>query len=93
MAKPESLQLLAAEASKRLGLPQGGLDYYIAAIRESFEEAGLLLASSSLAPEQLHTQVGEWRARVQHGEHSLESLCREIGLRLATDQLIYLSHW
>ncbi|HVR30253.1 MAG TPA: NUDIX domain-containing protein [Thermoanaerobaculia bacterium] len=32
------------EASRRLHLPQGGLAYYVAAIRECFEEAGVLLA-------------------------------------------------
>src|SRR5262245_59068398 len=33
-----------ASASRRLGLPVQGLAYYVAAIRECFEEAGLLLA-------------------------------------------------
>ena len=32
-----------AQASARLALPQGGLDYSVAAVRECFEEAGLLL--------------------------------------------------
>jgi len=31
-------------ASRRLGLASGGLDYYVAAIRECFEESGLLFA-------------------------------------------------
>src|SRR5918993_4330592 len=29
------------QASRRLGLASGGLDYYVAAIRECFEESGL----------------------------------------------------
>src|SRR5215467_6984588 len=33
-----------AQASARLRVPEGGLNYWIAAIRECFEEAGLLLA-------------------------------------------------
>ncbi|HEY1227673.1 MAG TPA: NUDIX domain-containing protein, partial [Ramlibacter sp.] len=33
-----------AWASARLGLAEGGLDYYAAAIRECFEESGLLFA-------------------------------------------------
>src|SRR3954453_1248168 len=33
-----------AQASAALGLPSGGLAYWAAAIRESFEEAGVLLA-------------------------------------------------
>jgi len=32
------------EASSQLGLERGGLAYYVAAIREAFEEAGVLLA-------------------------------------------------
>ena len=39
-----------AEASRRLGLASGGLDYYVAAIRECFEESGLLFARAD-APE------------------------------------------
>src|SRR5262245_23480766 len=34
-------------ASRALGLPRGGLAYWIAAIREAFEEAGILLAYDS----------------------------------------------
>src|ERR1700690_1442110 len=33
-----------AEASRRLGLENGGLSYYVACLRELFEEAGLLIA-------------------------------------------------
>ena len=34
-----------AAASAQLGLPAHGLDYYIAAVRECFEESGLLFAT------------------------------------------------
>src|ERR1700722_9726447 len=33
-----------AEASRRLALDNGGLAYYVACLRELFEEAGLLIA-------------------------------------------------
>jgi len=36
--------LTDAEASARLGVEAGGLAYWVAAIRECFEEAGILLA-------------------------------------------------
>src|SRR4249920_136909 len=36
--------LTDAEASARLGLPEKGLAYWVAAVRECFEEAGVLLA-------------------------------------------------
>ncbi|WP_269759185.1 NUDIX domain-containing protein [Variovorax sp. E3] len=38
-----------AAASARLGVAEGGLDYYAAAIRECFEEAGLLFAADAHA--------------------------------------------
>jgi glyoxylase-like metal-dependent hydrolase (beta-lactamase superfamily II)/8-oxo-dGTP pyrophosphatase MutT (NUDIX family) len=76
-----------ATASAKLGMPQGGLDYYIAAIRECFEEAGLLFAHGS-AP----LDIAAWRCRLQRGE-SLLALCQALDLRLAANQLIYFSHW
>src|SRR2546430_11136362 len=41
-----------AEASAALGLPSGGLSYWVAAARECFEEAGILLAR--------HPDTGAW---------------------------------
>ena len=38
------LGLTEAQANQRLGLASGGLGYYVAAVRECFEEAGILLA-------------------------------------------------
>ncbi|MGE4338475.1 MAG: MBL fold metallo-hydrolase [Pigmentiphaga sp.] len=87
-----------AVASARLGLPQGGLGYWIAALRECFEEAGLLLARRP-GGEWLRTEdVGleRWhRARLDlhAGRVSLAGLCRDFGAELALDKLLYLSHW
>ena len=39
-----------AAASARLGLSSDGLHYWVAAVRECFEEAGLLLASDCQRP-------------------------------------------
>jgi len=36
-------QVSDQQASETLGIERGGLDYWVAAIRESFEEAGLLV--------------------------------------------------
>src|SRR5579884_3871317 len=41
---PIAIGLSDAEASAELGLPSGGLAYWVAAARECFEEAGILLA-------------------------------------------------
>ena len=44
-----------ADASRALGLPSGGLAYWVAAARECFEEAGILLARHALTGSWLDT--------------------------------------
>jgi len=78
-----------ARASEQLGLAHGGLDYYIAAVRECFEEAGLLFARTRASPEQL----GQWRAQLRSGERRWSELCELGRLRLDVAQLVYFSHW
>lgn len=79
-----------AAASRLLGLERGGLSYLVAAVRECFEEAGLLLAESEHGRP---LDYAELRARLCAGELSLADLCRQYGLRLALDRLAYLAHW
>jgi glyoxylase-like metal-dependent hydrolase (beta-lactamase superfamily II)/8-oxo-dGTP pyrophosphatase MutT (NUDIX family) len=74
-----------AEASRRLGVPAGGLAYWVCAMRECFEEVGLLYAYS-----------GETLARIdtpERGARSFADLVHAANLRLAADRLAYLSHW
>lgn len=86
-----------AQASRRLGLPEGGLDYLIAAVRESFEEVGLLLAcgTDGLAFDvAAHAQaLHPWRDRLQDGQASIADLCEAFDLRLDLRGLHYYSHW
>ena len=50
------LGLSDEEASRRLHLPSGGLAYYAGAVRECFEEAGILFAvdEHGVAPDPAH---------------------------------------
>ncbi len=87
-----------AAASAKLGVAQGGLDYYVAAVRECFEEAGLLFANDcGAAMVDLSGADGErwalWRGPLHRGERSIVELCQEAQLTLAVDRLVYLSHW
>jgi 8-oxo-dGTP pyrophosphatase MutT (NUDIX family) len=87
------------DASNRLGIARGGLAYWVAAIRESFEEAGILLAcdeggeivalDDATRAERFHA----YRARVEQGDHPLSELLREEGLRLPLERITYFSHW
>jgi len=87
-----------ATASARLGLESHGLDYYVAAVRECFEESGLLFALDANGAlleldAGLAERIAPWRGALHRGERSLLDLCEAFGLRLAVDRLAYLSHW
>ncbi|SPC15251.1 hypothetical protein CT19431_MP110015 [Cupriavidus taiwanensis] len=85
-------------ASERLGLPASGLDFYLAAVRECFEEAGLLFACDHegrlRSPHELDAAQQELlRQAVQRGGPGLAHACEQLGLRLAADRLAYHSYW
>lgn len=80
------------EAAEALGsdlTPDVALAAHLAAIRELFEEAGVLLADTT-APAQA---IGAGRSALLRGEATLASLAEELDLRLRTDLLVPLSRW
>jgi len=86
------------EWSDRLRLPEGGLDYPVAALRESFEEVGLLLACDAggraFDPAAHDTEMLHgWRTRLQRGETSIAAFCESFGLHLDVRGLAYYAHW
>lgn len=84
-----------AAASRRLSLPEGGLDFYVAAIRECFEEAGLLFARDErgcFPSSDLQAKLAPARGLVARGERDFGALCRDSGLALAADLLHYVAH-
>ena len=91
--------LTDAEASDLLRVPSGGLAYWVAAIRESFEEAGVLLARDEhgdfvrLNDPDSRQRFAAARHAVHDGALSLAEFCRQEGLRLAVDTISYVSHW
>lgn len=88
-----------AEASRVLDVPSGGLAYWVAAVRESFEEAGVLLAVDaagevvSFADEPVAERFVEHRRAVDSGERRLVEVCREEELRLDVGAIHYFSRW
>ena len=80
-----------APASAALGLDRGGLAYWVAAVRECFEEAGLLLARRrDGSPVPLRD---EDRRAVHAGKLSMVELCRRDDLVLDLGALRYVAHW
>jgi 8-oxo-dGTP pyrophosphatase MutT (NUDIX family) len=88
-----------ADASALLGLAEGGLAYWIAAVRECFEEAGILLALDaggdliSLADPDTAERFADHRSALNRGERALLEVCQKEEVRLATDRIHYFSHW
>ena len=73
--------------------------YYIAAIREAFEEAGLLLAYDTtrelvrLDDPEVIERFGLHRKAMHAGQRSLDAVCAEEMLMLAVDRLVPFGHW
>ena len=83
------------EASAVLGIPSGGLAFWVAAVRECFEEAGVLLARHSGGDVvSFADPVTEKRfTAYREAETRLVELCRVEALLLTTDRIHYHSHW
>ena len=80
-----------AAASRQLGLESGGLAYWVASVRECFEEAGVLLAERrDGAPLDLRD---EDRHAVHDGTLSMVELCRRDDLVLDLSTTHYVAHW
>jgi glyoxylase-like metal-dependent hydrolase (beta-lactamase superfamily II)/8-oxo-dGTP pyrophosphatase MutT (NUDIX family) len=85
-----------ADASARLGVDSGGLAYWVAALRECFEETGILLAegedglpidgarAAALAP---------LRALLHAGKLSFHEFLDKERLVLRAGELAYFGHW
>ncbi len=84
------LGLTEAQANERLKLPSGGIAYYVAAIRECFEDAGILLVcerngrriDAARAESLLH-----WR------DKPFRKLLEAEDLYLPAGELAYFGHW
>ena len=86
------------QASSLMGLPVGGQGYFIAAVREAFEECGLLLAYDGAGE---LVDLSGWdpstlrklREDLSSGADTLSAICAAHGWRLALDHLSYFAHW
>lgn len=86
-------------ASLRLGLAQGGLGYHVAALRELFEEAGLLVVCDEQGAGVLYDDAAQrgrldaYRAALNANETTLSEVLRAEGVRLDLGRIEYLAHW
>lgn len=87
-----------SDASQRLQLESGGLGYWIAVIRECFEEAGVLLGyrgSEWFSPvdDAEDDRFEAYRNELISGDRDFSELMANEGIELATDRVVYFSHW
>jgi 8-oxo-dGTP pyrophosphatase MutT (NUDIX family) len=90
------------EASELLGVESGGLAFFVAALRECFEEAGILLAYRAGATggdlyrpqdEAAESRLARFRVEVNAGRVGFLEACERAGVTLAVDRVLYFSHW
>ena len=82
--------LTEKQANERLGVSSGGIAYYVAAIRECFEEAGVLLAQDASG-----RQVSAKRAEnlMRWRNQPFRELLKAEDLYIPAGELAYLGHW
>ena len=97
-ASPELSPRQAHESIETAKSPERALGFYIAAIRETFEEVGALLTkpngggSPQIEPEAAG-QLKAARDAMRRGELSFVEWLSGRGLRPATEELVYFAHW
>lgn len=100
---PEAAELCAGltdeHASRLLGEERGGLAFWIAVVREAFEEAGVLLARWEdgrpvmFDTDELVARFAAHRAEVDAGRRTLVEVCRAEGVRLDAGGIHHFSRW
>lgn len=89
----------ASDANAMIGIDEGGLDYYSAAIREAFEESSVLLARQAdgcwaFSDGSIDQQaIRQSRDRLNAGELSWADFLEENDFRPAYDSLHYIAYW
>jgi 8-oxo-dGTP pyrophosphatase MutT (NUDIX family) len=86
------------EADRILGVDGGGRAFWLTAVRECLEEAGVILAvdgdgRSVDDSHPLFEDLGATRIALEAGTRSLADLLREHDLRVPLDQVAYVSNW
>jgi glyoxylase-like metal-dependent hydrolase (beta-lactamase superfamily II)/8-oxo-dGTP pyrophosphatase MutT (NUDIX family) len=85
-----------AQASARLGLPGGGLAYWVAAARECFEESGILLAfdEQDLPVDPRRAEALEpFRQPLNAGTLPFSEFLERENLFIHAREIAYYSHW
>lgn len=87
----------AESAQTRLALPAGagpnGIAYFTAAVREVFEETGLLLSDRIPTGGSATARLAEGREALMERHGSFLSLLADVNVQLAGARIEYIAHW
>jgi glyoxylase-like metal-dependent hydrolase (beta-lactamase superfamily II)/8-oxo-dGTP pyrophosphatase MutT (NUDIX family) len=78
------------EANARLDVSSGGLAYYVAAVRECFEEAGVLLAKEASGG---FVEAERAASLMRHRNQPFNEFLEREDLFVPADALAYYGHW
>jgi 8-oxo-dGTP pyrophosphatase MutT (NUDIX family) len=82
-------RLTADDAARRLALPSGdppAIAYYVAAVREAYEETAILLGSPDAS-------VGRYRDELLAGRLTFSDLLQRCACRVPAGDIAYFAHW
>ena len=81
------------EASKQLGIENNGLSFWIACIRECFEEVGVLLANPENPIMQDEEKLAKLRTDLNNKEITFKDICLSESLSLRVKNIVPCAHW
>ncbi|MEZ5232572.1 MAG: hypothetical protein R2749_07665 [Acidimicrobiales bacterium] len=89
-----------AEANRRLGVERGGLAFWVAALRECFEEAGILLARRradgapiDVTDPEIVARLAARRVELNAGRLGFAELIEAEQVELDAARIHYIAHW
>src|SRR5262249_44448665 len=93
-ARARSLAEAAAHVLDLTVSPEAALGYWIGAIRETFEEVGLLLARDAMGvePRLDHPRFADYRRACQEDNRAFLAMVRADKFTPAPDRLVYFAH-
>ena len=97
LAKGDAVPELRAHCDGEAELSDGDLALRACAIREGFEESGILLARPAGCPvlggNETSSRLQDWRPKLDKGEAGLTEFATASGIRFACDVLVPFARW
>ena len=81
------------KASAMLGVKKDGLAYWVACIRECFEEAGILLTNEDDPLLGDPKRLNYYRDKLNSHQIAFKEICCNEGLRLRANNIVPCAHW